>query len=253
MPYTKKPKTAPRRKYARKPKAKMTFEKRVMNIVHKQAETKLKVINLYNNQGIQGSGLSSGNGLQVANILSSMSVAQGLEQEQRQGNEISNCKLRVRGLIESLPYESSTNPNNYNYEVHMVVFKKKDDPSNSAAFLKTAPGNVTTSCDGTLLNTMYPYNKDLYVIKKVKTFRLQAQFIPALIATAQPNTYVFKRFYCDIPIAKKLKYNDSLTDPTNDWVSIGFYVVNADGSTQADTSVIRAQLTMDAMLTYDDF
>lgn len=238
---------------ARKNKSKMTFEKRVMNIVHKQAETKQKVINLYNNSSIQGSGLSSGNGLQVANILSTLSVAQGLEQEQRQGNEISNCKLRLRGLLESLAFDPTTNPNVYNFEVHMVVFKKKDDPQNSNAFLKTAPGNITTTCDGTLINTMYPYNKDLYVIKKTKVFRFQP-FIPgSTIAIAQPNTYLFKRFYVDIPISKKLKYNDSLTDPTNDWVSIGFYVVNSDGSTQASTSVTRAQLTMDAMLTYDDF
>lgn len=252
MPFTKKPKSAPRRKYARKPKAKMTFEKRVMNIVHKQAETKQKVINLFNNSNIQGSGLSSGNGVQVANILSSMSVAQGLEQEQRQGNEISNCKLRLRGLLESLPVSAETNPSYYNYEIHMVVFKKKDDPTNSNLFLKTAPGNITTTCDGTLINTMYPYNKDLYVIKRTRVFRMQP-VSPENSSLAQPDTYIFRRFYVDIPISKKLKYNDSLTDPTNDWVSIGFYVVNADGTTQAGTSVVRAQLTMDAMLTYDDF
>lgn len=257
MPYTKKPKTAPRRKYARKPKSKMTFEKRVMNVVHKQAETKQKVIQLYNGTNLQGSGLnpapgSANQGLQTDNILSSMTIAQGLEQEQRQGNEISNCKLRVRGIIESLPYDSTTNPNSYGYEVHMVIFKKKDDPTGNNAFLKTAPGNLTVPCDGTLINTMYPYNKDLYTIKKVKTFRLQSFFTNAgLTATAQPNTYIFKRFYCDIPIAKKLKYNDSLTDPTNDWCSIAFYVVNADGS--VITSQIRSQLTMDAVLTYDDF
>lgn len=254
MPYTKKPR-APRRKYARKPKSKMTFEKRVMSVVHKQAETKQKVISLFDNTNIQGSGLFAGNGVQVNNILSSMTIMQGLEQEQRQGNEISNCKLRVRGILESLPYDATSNQSTYGYEIHMVVFKKKDDPSNSNAFLKTAPGNLTTPCDGSLINTMYPYNKDLYVIKKVKVFRMN----PVINVTttnqlvSQPNTYTFKRFYCDIPIAKKLKFNDSLTDPTNDWVSIGFYVVNADGTTQAGTSTSRAQISMDAMLTYDDF
>ncbi len=252
MPYTKKPKTAPRRKYARKTKPKMTFEKRVMTIVHKQAETKQKVIQLYNNTNLPGAGLFSANGLQVNNILSSMSIAQGLEQEQRQGNEISNCKLRVRGLVETLPYDVNTNPSYYNYEIHMVVFKKKDDPTGNNLFLKTAPGNLTTSCDGTLINTMYPYNKDLYTIKKVKVFRM-LPFVPATITSlSQPNTYLFKRFYCDIPIAKKLKYNDSLTDPTNDWCSIAFYVVNADGTIPSPPQT-RAQITMDATLTYDDF
>lgn len=253
MPYTKKPKTAPRRKYQRKPKSKMTFEKRVMSVVHKQAETKQKVLSLYNNTSISGSGFPSG-GLQVINLPSSMNIVQGTEQEQRNGNEISNVKLRVRGVIESLIFDATNNSNLFNYEVHMVVFKKKDDPNNNALHLKQLPNNTTGACDGSLMNTMYPYNRDGYIIKKVKTFRMSPFLynVPDSPQLAQPNTYLFKRFYCDIPVAKKWKYTDGLGAPSNEWTSIAFYVVNSDGTLNTGATS-RAQLTMDATIRYDDF
>uniref|UniRef100_UPI004047B319 hypothetical protein n=1 Tax=Limnohabitans sp. TaxID=1907725 RepID=UPI004047B319 len=256
MPYTKKPKSAPRRKYNRKPKSKMTFEKRVMSVVHKQAETKQKVIALFDNTPVQGCGLISGvavpQGLQVISIPSSMAVAQGTDQEQRLGNQINNCKLRCRGLIETLPYDATTNPNNYNYEVHMVIFKHKNDNQNNTQYFKQLPSGAIGPVDGTLINTMYPYNKDSFIIKKVKTFRMTPFISSAgLQVLAQPNTYLFKRFYLDIPVPKIWKFQDGNTTPTNDWTSIGFYVVNADGSTNINQ--VRCQLTMDATLTYDDF
>jgi hypothetical protein len=224
-----------------------------MSVVHKQAETKQKIISLYNNTSIPGSGFPSG-GLQVINLPSALGVVQGTEQEQRNGNEISNVKVRVRGVIETLTFNSTNNSNLFNYEVHMVVFKKKDDPNNNALNLKSLPNNTTGTCDGSLMNTMYPYNKDAYVIKKVKVFRMSPFLynVPDSPQLAQPNTYLFKRFVMDIPVAKKWKYNDGLGAPSNEWTSIAFYVVNADGTLNGG-STSRAQVTMDATIRYDDF
>lgn len=247
------------RKSSSKPQRKkaVSFEKRVMAVVQRQAETKQKVITVFSQTNIPGSGLVGvASGLSVQSLSQSLAVAQGVEQEQRQGNEITNCRLRVRGLIESLPYDSTTNPNLFGYEVHMVIFKKKDDPQNSTSSLKSLPGNLTGPCDGTVINTMYPYNKDAYIIKKVKVFRMNpfvSKFPPdsTNTVTAQPNTYLFKRFYADIPVSKKWKYQDTLGSPSNEWTTIAFYVVNSDGS--LNTTLSRCQISMDATLTYDDF
>jgi hypothetical protein len=238
---------------ARKGNKKVSFEKRVLSVVHRQAETKQKVISIYNNTSITGSGFPSG-GLQVINLPSLLGIVQGVEQEQRNGNEINNCKVRVRGLIESLNYNQTTNNNLFNYEVHMVVFKKKDDPNNNAQALKQLPNNTTGPCDGSLMNTMYPYNKDGYIIKKVKVFRMSPFLfsVPDSPQLAQPNTYLFKRFVMDIPISKKWKYTDGLGAPSNEWTSIGIYVVNSDGTINTGQTA-RAQITMDATIRYDDF
>lgn len=246
----------------RKNKKAVSFEKRVMAVVHKKAETKQKVVPLFSNTNLSGVGLAPGSGtgptitgLQIVNLGTSLSIAQGVEQEQRQGNVINNCKLRCRGLIETLPYDATSNPSTYGYEVHMLVFKKRDDNQNSVSFLKSQPNNIVGSVDGTLINTMYPYNKDAYIIKRVKVFRMQPQLPGSAAGTsalAQPNTYLFKRFYVDIPVSKTWKYQDASLTPNNEWTSIAFYVVNSDGSTYTGVQS-RCQITMDATLRYDDF
>ena len=71
---------------------------------------------------------------------------------------------------------------------------------------------------------------------------------------------MFARFQCNIPIAKKLMYNDQATNPNNDWCSIVFYVINPDGSTlsftpSGQTAPVyeqRVNLSLDAQLTFKD-
>lgn len=238
-----------------KPKRKhVSFEKRVLNVVNKQAETKLKVVSLFNNTNLTSGGLqpSAGTGLQIQNILQNIGVVQGTEQEERQGNQIQNCRLSFRGLIETLEYNASTNNNIYGYECHIVFFKHKTDPNGNIDSLKVLPSNLTGPVDGTLINTMYPYNKDMYIIKKVKIIRMNS-VIPntSYVQPSQDNTFNYKRFRVDIPIKKILKFNDGVGFPSNEWCSVGVFIVNGDGD--ATTGKIRAQMTMDAQLRYDDY
>ena len=108
-------------------KTKMDFATRVKRIIAGEAETKEKVVNIFNQSSILGTGLKDDLtlGLFQANLLDTMAIAQGTEQEERNGNKITECKLRVRGVIQSLPYDSTTNANLLPYEVHMVAYKQK--------------------------------------------------------------------------------------------------------------------------------
>jgi hypothetical protein len=238
----------------------MDFATRVRNIVNGEAETKEKVVNIFNQSPVIGTGLTAGTtGLYQANLLDTLQVAQGTEQEQRNGNKISDARLRVRGVIQSLPYDGTNNDNLLPYEVHMVAYKEKKTIVNNPSAMKQLPNNITGDVDGTLINSCYPYNKDTFIFRKIKTFRLRpiAGEYPAagggnqLINTQTSNAPMFIRFHETIDIHKELKYQDAATVPSNDWVGVAFYVINGDGATMLPPKS-RCKITMDAVLRYKD-
>lgn len=245
---------------------KLSFNERVRKVIAGEAETKMKVVNIFNQSGVTHVGLSQAApvaGLINHNILETLAIDQGAEQEQREGNKISECRLTVRGVIAS--QSSTDNPAtalNNPFEVHMVFFKEKKDIGNSVQMLKVLPNNNTGPIDGSLINSVYPYNKDRYIIRKVKVFRLRpvpgtATVLPGgdqpTLNTQLSNAPFFHRFVETIDIHKDLKFNDQATVPTNDWVGVGFFVINADGSTTLPVvGQARAEVTMDAVLRYKD-
>jgi len=248
------------KKVKAKTKPKMDFATRVKKIINGEAETKEKVVNIFNQSSVPGTGLTTGGlGLYQSNLLDTLAVAQGTEQEQRNGNKITEARLRVRGVIQSLPYSSPGNDNLLPYEVHMVAYKEKKNIQNNPSGLKQLPNNITGDVDGTLINSCYPYNKDTFIFRKIKTFKLRpiAGEYPAagggnqLINTQTSNAPMFIRFHETLDIHKELKYQDASTIPSNDWCGVAFFVINGDGATLAATSS-RCKITMDAVLRYKD-
>lgn len=257
----------PRRAIKKKTTTKMvkrpstTFNKRVLQVVDRTRETKMKIVSVFNENNITGFGMttvgSTAQGLNNKNILSAIALAQGTNQEQRVGNEVGSCKLRLRGFVQSNPYESSNNTSTLPFEVHMLVYKRKKSMDNTYDIIKSLPNNSTGEIDNTIINTLYPFNKDSYIIKKHRVFRLRPLVHQVSevghINPQSSNAPMFQRFIQDINISNKLLYSDDLTHPSNDWVGILFYCVNPDGSSMTSTQAIyRAKVTMDAVLTYKD-
>lgn len=243
-------------------KPKLDFATRVRNIVNGEAETKEKVVNIFNQSSVAGTGLvltGTPTGLYQSNLLDTLAVAQGTEQEQRNGNKISDCRLRVRGVIQSLPWDSTTNSNLLPYEVHMVAYKEKKNITNTPDGFKQLPNNITGDVDGTLINSCYPYNKDSFIFRKIKTFKLRpiaGEYAAATtgnqtINTQTSNAPMFIRFHETLDIHKDLKYQDASTIPSNDWIGVAFFVINGDGATMPAT-MSRCKITMDAVLRYKD-
>lgn len=245
---------------------KMSFNERVRKVIRGEAETKEKVVNVFDQVNINGMGLTSTTtpvgGATQPNILDTLAVAQGPEQEEREGNKIQDCRLSVRGVIQSRPWfgtATSTEPlnaSNYPYEVHMIFYKLKKDIENKNTSLKVLPNNLTGEVDGTLMNSVYPYNKDRYIIRKVKVFRMRPLVADATATTSvinnqQSNARPYHRFHETIDIHKELRYNDGATIPANDWVGVSFFVINGDGEA-LDPKEVRAKITMDAVLRYKD-
>ena len=110
---------------------------------------------------------------------------------------------------------------------------------------------------GTVLNSLYPYNKDKYIIRKVRVFKMRplnsgiSATSSALLNSQQSNAPAYRRFVETIDIHKELKYNDQSNVPANDWCGVSFFVINGDNSALANTQ-IRALCSMDAVLRYKD-
>lgn len=270
----------------RTPKRKSTprngnFNKRVQLVINRNLERKMKTLSVFDGFYIKGCGLTDtavtgyNPGINVANLLQTMNLTQGSNQEQRIGNAIQSCRLRVRGFIESLPLKTAdvstpsqpANTDNRPFEVHMLIYKKKKDVNNSLANIKQLPANTTGTITNEIINSLYPFNRDTYVIKKHRVFKLKGA--PAGDATSaySPQDATnpgFCRFIQDIPISPKLLYTETTsgtatTVPTNDWVGICFYVMNSNGAQLTFTPTggllnyqAKAKITMDAVLSYTD-
>lgn len=244
------------------------FKSKVLNVMNSQLERKMKTWNVANGVPIKGTGLALGTdgttrcgAFQSLLDISAGQIAQGTANDQRIGNAIGNVKLSLRGVIYSNVYNASSNNQHVPFEVWLLAFKEKNNKSYNPDKLKIAPGAVgETELTGEGLNSVRPWNKKSYVIKKVRMFKMRCHpehtapgaTTPLLNANTSDAGYrLSQRFSMTIPIAKHLKYDDNSNIPTNDWCHFCLYVVNSDGH-GLDSTMARARCSIDACLTYSD-
>lgn len=246
---------------------KTNFNKRVMAVINRTSETKLKTSTIAVNDFIYGQGLlstsqaqgSGHSGYLIPNLLGTSSllgIASGTEQEQKVGNKVRDAKVVVSGVIKSLPYHETDNPWHSPFEVHMVCYKAKNDPTASPLQLKAKDNNTLGTIDGTLENTLYPYNKEKYIIHKVRVFKLRGYHTGdanglAAVGGQASNLPSFARFKCECPISKTLMFNDGASVPNNSWCALGFYVVDGQNNTILNTQR-RASLFLEGNITFKD-
>ena len=259
-----------RRTTTRPKSAKVTFAKRVRMITSSQAETKVKAYGLWDAQGIPGVGLhlhTGGNkGALIGNLLGTpiFSMNQGTTQQTRIGNSISHCTLNVKGFVQSNIFNSNSNTSQYPFEVHILVYKAKSDPSGTPSTLLNMVDNTNSYIDGSARSSMLPFNRKGYTIKKHRVFRMKPNLVletstqtsPTVIGVGNPNyaggrAEFFKRFSMDINIKDVLQFDDTGTTVENEWLSLAAYVINGDGLTLLPQQ-IRANITAVATLRYKD-
>lgn len=204
-------------------------------------------------------------GIYKANIFAAMAMGQGTHQDQRIGNSVKTKSLTFRGVVGSMPY-GATNSGTLPFEVHLLWFKAKK--YNVAAVappmdLKQYATNTTLGVDPTLMSTVLPWNKDAYIIKAHKVFRLRPLEVAvpsasiAYVNSQNSNAPQFHRFHVTIPIATNLVFEDGASIPSNDWCSFAAYVINGDGTVAFDFSTPpqwneRAYISMDMVYNYTD-
>lgn len=226
---------------------------RSMNVL----ERKIKVSTMATQQpkgfGLQtaADGSSTTRGALFLNVLSQVPLVRGSTQEQINGNEIGQARLRFSGMIVSNPYNSTTNSSTLPYEVWAIAYKVKPAYSNPVKgvpnTIKSYPGNVTGRISGEAYTTAYPWNRDGYTIKMVKRFLMRARPKEMndgdSVTNPQTSDYpVFKRIGFELPIANTLKYNDGVQVPANEYLTFGFYVIDGGGTDFGAASQLRCTI-----------
>ena len=237
----------------------------------------MKVSQVCNQIEVPGAGLSdvtgvgSSPGVVYNNLFTNLNLTRGSTQEAFSGNVISNAKLQIRGFLESMVYDATTNNHLMPYEVHMLVYKRKKNvatgqtASNTVTNLKSYPSNTTGGVTYEVMNSLYPWNKDGYIIKKHRVFRMRPRTAEVeggdadhfQINSQMSNAPVFQRFVQDIPISSKLFIPDHEHVPSNEWVGVAFYVINGDGGHCTHGSHPpywdeRCKVSCDVILTFKD-
>lgn len=246
MPYGRKMYRRRPRKYLRRGKrvgskgVSTRIKKYVKRAIHRTVENKT-IITYASNQSCAS--WTSGTAGASVGLLPNM--AQGTGENQRIGNQIRITSGIIRGQVNLLPYNATTNPNPAPVWVKMFLYKQLYNDAASAT-APVADGNNFFRGNGTVLpfqsNVLdldLPINDSLYRLCATKTFKIGA----ASYSTSGPvssggyfdNSPMCKKFsinwgkFC----RKNIKFNDGTSYPQNESIYLIVQPVAADGSTTA--------------------
>lgn len=175
------------------------------------------------------------------------SIAQGVAQSQRIGNEVRITKNTISGYINLKPYSATNNPYTCPIIVKMWVVSWKyantafTTPSltDFATFFER--GSATSNFIGNPLDMLRAVNKDAWTVHRTKTFELSSSNVtgtPAATVSAinqNPSSLWSHKYYFSLgKYAKSLKYNDGLPNTTsNRNLYLVIQTVKADGTSVA--------------------
>lgn len=257
------------------------FNARVQRAIRPMMETKTVIFPIFastdglSGANIPGAGLftpaTNTRGLKASNLLNNnyLELSKGTGSYQRVGNKVQNCKLRVRGFVKTNDTTLSNNLITMPYYVHIIAYKKKVDPSGDVMEMIKLPNNTVSYPSYSTRDQLMPFNRNAYIIKRVKRFKLRppVQTLDLLMDTEndayeapmnqqQSNAPICRFFSMDIPIAKTLLYDNQTTvgaahTPNNDWISLAAYVSLGDGS-DFFHGYTACQIYADGIFTFTD-
>lgn len=256
-----------RKASARKPRArrapkKQTFAKKVLQVIHRQAENKMaysttgNAILKFPGSTITGAGL---------NIFSPLpAISRGTNEGDRIGNAIKPLNLNVKGYLFYKPANATGNYNSTQSRVcvRMIVLQPKQFSSNTNASSTTwfsqvlQKQNTTAALTGTLSDTFAPVNKDVFKVWYDKKFYMSVTEIQQVTAAGYymiDNKDGTKFFNLNIKLPKTLTYDDNNsggTQPINSSPQILLSWCYMDGSSVGTNQ--ECGIMYDSVLTYED-
>jgi len=212
----------------------------VKSVLSRQAENKAW-FDYGANQTITTAGLSTPANKNLIPLLS-----QGTGHSARVGNEVRVKSGYVRGHVNILPYNASTNPGSL--PVCVKIWIVSDKKLNTNTLSSTTIGsnffdivNSSTSFQANMLDMDFTVNKDAWIVHATKQFKIGASDSTTTGAVTTfgyyDNSPMTMPFYFNIgKYMKTLKYDDATSTCTNKNMFIIFQAVLADGSTGAFTT-----------------
>ena len=186
----------------------------------------------------------------------------GTGQSQRIGNEINVRSAVIRGRINCLDYNATTNPVLSPIIVKMWLCRRKNSSvgingnptlTNFNQFFQA--GSTTVGFQNNILDMLFQVNKDYWTVVGQKQIQVQPWGTSNTGATAGigggsekvsvPFSFSFAKHL------GKLKYNDSGTDPTNKELFLVFQTIYSNGVTPA-SGVTMAELHFDTEYIFED-
>lgn len=217
-----------------------SFNNAVKRVVHRMAENKTITADAANESITPCDGVTAAP--YFINLLPS--IGQGVTQATRVGNQIRIVRNHIKGYINMLDYNASTNPMKCPIIVKMWVVSWKlanpafTQPSLTEFSTFFQRGSSTTNFTGGMLDMLRDVNSDAWTVHKTKTFELSnaGAFNTSLnynpISNQNPSGVWSHKYSFNLgKYAKLLKYNDiTPTSPTNKNLYLVIQTVRADGA-----------------------
>jgi len=208
----------------------------VKSIISRQAENKI-----WADYGVnQAITCTAGGTPSSKNLIPTLSP--GATVTTRVGNEVRVKSGYIRGHVNLLPYNATSNvkPLPLYVKMWIVSSRQLNTTALTATNISTTffeAGGAATGFQGNMLDIDFSPNKDSWIIHYTKTLKLGAGYVassntPVLSASYFDNSPMSAPFYFNF--GKKigpLKYDESSTGPTNKNMFIVFQAVPCDGDT----------------------
>lgn len=225
---TKKPRAKPRAK-------RNTLAKAINNVLAKQVEVK-SYFNYAANQSITTAVAVGGVAYPTALSMSPL-IFQGVGESQRIGNMVNVKSAYIKGRINLLPYNVTSNPFFLPclIKIWLVSYKLTNtvvwtNTNANTSFFDT--NNSSVGFQGNVLDTLLEVNRECYTVHGSKTFKLGTGSQTTLAAGYTDNSSFTAPFSFSYgKYLSKLKYDDAaIASPTNKSLFLVFQAVPADGS-----------------------
>lgn len=260
-----------RRRYSRKPTVKKAirqvrakaFRKKVLSVIHREAETKEAMVTFATtsfNSGISGTG---DNCRIIPNIVN------GSADNQRIGDQIRAQKLILEGIINFTPITGVTlqnNPGLGRIAVRMMIVTPKSFPNWATASGATSwqdyllkKGGTTSGFTGSPFDLYAPVNRDAVTCHYNKVFYLTQPWVlhnGSTTDTAMDVGNVTRHFKKVFNLKNSLWKYDAAVDtgltPVNKGMILVLGYAYTDGSTSPDVLNTRVTLQYESRLQYED-
>lgn len=215
-----------------------TIKRYVKRAIGRRIENK-EILNYGANQALRSAGV--GFGPNVINCIPS--VSNGNLQNQMIGNEIKCKRGIIKGTINLLPYNASTNPNPGPVWVKMWLLKftlvqgQYTTPSTSIdwnTFFKVSNG--ATNFQGNPMDLSFPVNQEYFRVLTTRLYKLGATSYsstgPVSSGSYFDNSSMSRRFVINYGkyLRKTLKFADNGGQTTNNNCYLVMQCVGADGT-----------------------
>lgn len=243
---------APKRRPAKRMPRKAAVKRIVRREISRNQEVKTKQSFVSNVQLFPTTAASfASNVIQVGPNSANLVVSQGTGQGNRVGNQIITKRLVFSGRLTPQGWDTTLNPNPRPLAVKMLVLYDREDdntaPVPGSTFFQD--GNTTVGFAGTLMDMVKPINADRFRILAQRTFKLGfaaytgTATTPANQSQWQAYTNNDFKLNCEFRLdltkyyPKRVKFNDTTSDPTTRGLWVFFYYIDATGAVIPSTQV----------------